>query len=76
MHKRNRQNPESHEPNAIEPMVGADAIGKVVGLSGRSVTNHYHDRLFPGYRIGKKSIRFRVSEVLAAIERQNKKSPT
>jgi hypothetical protein len=50
----------------IEPMVNADAVGAVLGLTGRSVINHYHDKLFPGYRIGK-SIRFRISEVLRSL---------
>lgn len=56
-----------------EPMVSANEIGKLLRLSGRCVTNHFHEGVLPGYRIGKKSIRFLVSEVLASVERQNQK---
>jgi hypothetical protein len=51
-----------------EALVPADVIGKLLSLTERSVYNHFHSGKIKGYRIGK-SIRFRVSEVLACLEK-------
>lgn len=58
------------KPASPEPMVPAKTIAAILGITDRSVINHFHADLIPGYRIGK-SVRFRISEVLEAIEGAN-----
>ncbi len=65
----------SNEPGDLERMVAADHIAQMLHLSSRAVTNHFHAGLLPGYRIGK-AIRFRVSEVLAAVGANKTKPQT
>jgi hypothetical protein len=59
------------ENNVNEKMVTPAAIGEILNLTGRAVCNHFHSKVLPGYRIGK-AIRFRVSEVLEAIEKNSR----
>lgn len=52
----------------IEPMVSAAAIARLLGVHPNWVRRHADAGDVPGYRLGRKTWRFRVSEVLAWAE--------
>lgn len=55
-----------------EPMVRAKRVAPIAGVCEKTILNMFHAGVLPGYRLGK-SILFRISEVVEAIESQQKK---
>ena len=57
----------------IEPMVNAATIARLLGMAQRTVQRHAEAGELPAYRIGRQTWRFRVSEVLAAVEHRGRR---
>ena len=55
-------------PEKTPKLVTAKDVAEVLAMTPRNVYNLYHDKKIPGYRLGDKSLRFRLPKVLAALE--------
>jgi len=58
---------ESAAPTGTEPLVSKETIAKTLGVCTRYVGKLGEEKRIPAYKLGRRCVRYRVSEVLAAL---------
>ena len=56
------------ESHADEPLIAAEALAALIGLSVYTVLQNAREKKIPSYKVGNE-VRFRYSEVLEAVRR-------
>jgi excisionase family DNA binding protein len=55
----------------ITPLVNAAEIGRMLGVSARTVLSWHVQGRIPGLKIGERVVRFDINAVRAALEKQD-----